>query len=260
LEETEKRSAKIVGEKEKLEHNLAALREQYDTLCAKYKKTVDKMKDGEKMNKILLDSKEKVDRKYKQLGLNYSKLVEKLSFLEEELKIAESMQKTKTSMESNQDSNSLLAELQCIDSMHSSESPRMRISIEDSNEDFYTPRCAERRLTYTPNAKSFFRDSENFVVVVGDSFLIPSTKDMRKEPYEEYFILTTQAVKMNSAYMDTVCVVPHLVLFEKAKNENVPFHKWHGWIESQLNNEYIQKLYRNKSYRFQGLKRLLKRF
>jgi len=72
---------------------------------------------------------------------------------------------------------------------------------------------------------------------------IPCSKVKRKDPTEEYFTLTTQAIKLNSPFMDTICTIPTQNLYQKALQERVPFHKWHLWIESQLNSYYIQQIY-----------------
>lgn len=70
----------------------------------------------------------------------------------------------------------------------------------------------------------------------------------RKDPSQEYFTLvtstqTTQAVKLNSPYMDAICTVPTRELYEKALRQGIPFHKWYVWIESQLTNCYLESLY-----------------
>jgi myosin heavy subunit len=77
-----------------------------------------------------------------------------------------------------------------------------------------------------------------------------STNTRRKDPSEEYFTLVTskqitQAVKLNSPYMDAICVIPPHELYQKALKEDIPFHKWHLWVESQLNSAYIQIVYKS---------------
>ena len=52
----------------------------------------------------------------------------------------------------------------------------------------------------------------------------------RKDPGEEYFALVpstqaSQAVKLNSPYMDAICTVPIKELYEKAVKNAIPFHK-----------------------------------
>lgn len=74
----------------------------------------------------------------------------------------------------------------------------------------------------------------------------------RKNPCEEYFILATQAVKMNSTYMDAICTIPTQVLYKKATTREVPFHKWHEWIEDELNSAYIQILFQRDLQRRLG--------
>lgn len=76
---------------------------------------------------------------------------------------------------------------------------------------------------------------------------------VRRDPGQEYFALVpstqaSQAVKLNSPYMDTICTVSTKELYEKALKTKVPFHKvkarqWHIWIESQLTNAYLESIY-----------------
>lgn len=220
------------------------MNEQYEQLCNKHKKTVDKLKELQRVQKIITDTNEKLEKKWKEARSVNEKLLDKLEKLEEDVKILEFSEKTKAS-DSNQEPNSLLFELQCLKVNDS-----FKESSLDSDEDFFSPknhpRCAKRQFTYTPNAKVQERYEYLSVVHYLDIFIPSKPKDTRKEPCEEYFILATQAIKMNSPHMDTICVIPHSVLFEKAKEDNIPFHKWHQWIETQLNFEYIQTLYKQK--------------
>lgn len=67
-----------------------------------------------------------------------------------------------------------------------------------------------------------------------------------KDPIKEYFVLLVQAVKLCSPYMDAICTIPTRQLYEKALKSNVPFHRWHVWVENQLTNAYVQGLYDNQ--------------
>lgn len=263
--ELERKYNRLLTEKDKLEQNYTNLKALNEKFMAKQKKTSEKLKDVEKMNKILMEAKEKSDKKLKQMSLNYAKMLEKAECLEEELKLAESQQKTKASInESVQESNSLLTELQNIDSSVSHETSNLKLCIDDPDDEQFFQRSPERRYSYTPNstpaAKCFFPCQSHFQITFYSSICIPSSKEIRRDPSEEYFTLATQAVKLNSPHMDTICVIPHVILYEKAKKEQVPFHKWHSWIETQLNYEYIQSLYRRKPNKLENFRRFLKRF
>jgi hypothetical protein len=65
------------------------------------------------------------------------------------------------------------------------------------------------------------------------------------DPVRHYFTLVTQAVKLCSPYMDHICTISTHKLYEKAQKQNVPFHKWHLWIERQLTNAYLSLKYGN---------------
>lgn len=66
------------------------------------------------------------------------------------------------------------------------------------------------------------------------------------DPIEDYFTLVTSSVKLNSPYMDTVCTISTKDLYSLALEQNIPFHKWHSWVENKLTNEYIQSVYEVK--------------
>lgn len=250
----ERKYSKVLGDKEKLEKNLNSSKNQYDLLWGKQKKTLDKLKELQKTQKIVLDTNEKLQKKLNRAKINNEKLLERVERLEEDVKIAENSQKTKAS-ETLQGSSSLLSELQLLQSPEDS----MKMMTEESEDDFFNPKVQERRFSYTPNAKF-----GNFVFGLGithcEPILIPSKlSNSRKDPDEEYFILATLAVKTNSQYMDTICVVPHSILYERVKKEGVPFSMWHVWIEKQLNFEYIKTLYRKKN-RMQRFRNFLSKF
>jgi myosin heavy subunit len=259
--ELEKKSTKFKAEKEKNERELIQTKENYQNLCNKHKRTVDKLRESERVQRIVLDNNEKLEKKYNQAKSNNEKLLEKVTKLmetieqlEEEAKVLED-QRTKNSG-SAQESNSLLYELQCLKETESGKS-------DESDEEFFSPqntlKSHEKRNTYTPNFRPQIYP-EFFETITYPFIEIPSKgKEIKKDPTEQYFILTVQAVKLNSPHMDTICVIPHATLFQKAISENIPFHKWHMWIETQLNFEYIQSLYQVKP-KSQGVRKFLKRF
>ena len=79
------------------------------------------------------------------------------------------------------------------------------------------------------------------------SIQISPEKVQRKSPPEEYFALSVQAVKMNSPHMDNIINASASQLYQKAIKMGIPFHKWHVWIESQLNSIYVQTIYKKNT-------------
>ena len=75
----------------------------------------------------------------------------------------------------------------------------------------------------------------------------------RPEPLEEYFLLVpltqaTQAVKLNSPHIDSICTVAPEVLYKQVNRENVPFQRvrgrqWHVWVENTLTAMYLEKVF-----------------
>ena len=43
--------------------------------------------------------------------------------------------------------------------------------------------------------------------------------------------------------MDVICVVSANNLYASAIKNDVPLHKWHTWVERQLNAAYLQSIY-----------------
>ena len=54
------------------------------------------------------------------------------------------------------------------------------------------------------------------------------------DPIEDYFTLVTSSVKLNSPYIDAICTIQTKDLYQMALEQNVPFHKWHYWVENKL--------------------------
>jgi hypothetical protein len=164
------------------------------------------------------------------------KLNEKLKKFEEEIKFFDSQQVTGTT-EWAQGSSSLMTEFQML------EIDEGRLSL-DSDEERFSPkflRSPDRFRTYSPRYTSMVQIPLLEITHELSLNLLPTPS--KRDPIEEYFILTAQAVKMNSPHMDRIGILPPSFLYHRAKEEQVPFHKWHIWIENQLNFEYIQHLY-----------------
>lgn len=65
----------------------------------------------------------------------------------------------------------------------------------------------------------------------------------RRDPVEEFFVLTVQCVKLNSPYIDNIARVDPSALYTKSKEERIPFNKWYSWIERQVASAYINDLF-----------------
>ena len=65
----------------------------------------------------------------------------------------------------------------------------------------------------------------------------------RRPVIEEYFGLTVLSVKLNSPYMESVCGIENKFLYKEAQKQMIPFHKWHGWVDEYLTEEYINSFY-----------------
>lgn len=69
----------------------------------------------------------------------------------------------------------------------------------------------------------------------------------RKDALEEYFRMTVLANKISHQDLDKVCQIKSKILYQTAKNKNVPFHEWQGWVEQQLNQSYLDSIYAHQN-------------
>mmetsp|Transcript_26624 Transcript_26624/g.26509 ORF Transcript_26624/g.26509 Transcript_26624/m.26509 type:complete len:118 (+) Transcript_26624:1351-1704(+) len=63
------------------------------------------------------------------------------------------------------------------------------------------------------------------------------------------------AMKVGHQDLDNVCHIKAKVLYKRCKDANIPFSEWHNWIENQLNNLYLKKIYENSSNNSKSLSR-----
>jgi len=64
-----------------------------------------------------------------------------------------------------------------------------------------------------------------------------------RDPMKEFFILTAQAVKLNSPYMNTILSLHINQLYDQVNKSNTPFYKWSQWIEDYLHRTIISRIY-----------------
>lgn len=153
----------------------------------------------------------------KHLEILHAKALGTVKKLEEELYIAENPTFSQTRTASDFQDQNLMKELESLEE-------DLPDSLKENSFKRYS--CVLMHLANQPG------------------IFIPSKHPgKRKDPIEEYFILSTQSVKMNSPYMDTVCSISTQNLYKKVKMLDIPFHKWHEWITKELNAAYIQMLY-----------------
>ena len=63
---------------------------------------------------------------------------------------------------------------------------------------------------------------------------------LNRDPMQEFFSLTCQAIKLTSPHMNTICTIDTQQLYQRANKLNVPFFKWSSWIEDFLNKEFLR--------------------
>lgn len=75
---------------------------------------------------------------------------------------------------------------------------------------------------------------------------------LNRDPMQEFFMLTCQAIKLNSTHMNTICTIDAMQLYKKVVKLDVPFFRWHQWIEDSLNKEFMRAVLRSRSSNNQG--------
>ena len=76
-----------------------------------------------------------------------------------------------------------------------------------------------------------------------------------RNPMKEFFVLTAQAVKLNSPYMETILNLHINEMYEQVLNSSTPFYKWSGWIEDYLHRTILSKIY-SEAFLKQNLKKI----
>ncbi|CAG9311262.1 unnamed protein product [Blepharisma stoltei] len=262
--ELERKLKRSFEEKNKMENQLQEVKEEYEKLDKKHCICMQKLKDLEGELEKCKDDKNEIEKKYEIMAIKFEKIRSQNEKLEEDLNVIENMNINRKANSRRQSRHmSLLNELECIENENGFEtleeceieekpspSPsngNYRIERSKTTTTRPEPKYQKGFISIASNGKeSFIFGKEKLCSIVNEgSVIIEGKKEKitRKDPAEEYFLLTTQTVKMNSPYMETICIIPAQTLYQKAIRDNIPFHKWHVWVESELNSAYIQSLY-----------------
>ena len=226
------------------EIELSEYKEVFARLEDKYNKLYDAQQQSEKCRQRQESVIESLDSQLKQLNSSYQRLKLHAERLEEEISILESREVQEKPKLNH--AISLQSELEVIlnESFELLSQPTY-IQGEESIEDllFMKPKHHHSNTQQT-RTSSLVSYSKLFSMYQERGIGIVPERLQRKKPPEEYFALTAQAVKMNSTHIENVCSISTEHLYEKAIKSGIPFHKWHLWIESQINAEYVQQLYK----------------
>ena len=241
LEKENKLSKDII---KSLEKELNTMKDKFKIIQEKLQETESKLKESEKKF-IELDIRlEDTQNELALISSKFQRLKLYTERLEEEISINENKKPPESFHFHHQ--SSLHSELSVLenleDSLHSS------FHYDESLDDVYNIKQINNYHCINPSTRytSIQSYSKLFTIKTSNHIKIYPSKSSRKQPSEEYFMLTTQIIKMNSPHMENICSVNTQLLYEKALHDEIPFHKWHEWIEKQLNNAYIQTLYKKK--------------
>lgn len=243
LEKDNRRLNEICSQKEK---QLNEYKDNFSKLETRYTKLQENYKESEKCRDIQAQEIEMLDTQVKLLTSRCERLQSLSSRLEEDLSMMKFSDNDTSAKPGMSHASSLHSELESLADEYDEIAFKSALgqgnnSIEDLL--FLKPSHIH---SHTPKTRtsSLFSNTRSFSISSGLGINISQTKGQRKKPPEEYFLLTVQAVKMNSPHMESVYSVSSQELYDNAIKQGIPFHKWHIWIESQLNLAYVQSLYK----------------
>lgn len=244
----EKANRKYTENCSKLETQLKNLSQDYQTLDSKHEtasKSLKKAKDqlSKTENELFtLENKYASLESELKLFCSYNKKLKlQVESLEEELSITGSKAASNTAHIHNQSSlHSELSILDIQDDFFYSTQP------DESLDDFFIKKPNLSSTRYT----SYQSVSRPFTTSTFNHIKIYPRSTSRKPAPEEYFYLTAQVIKMNSSNMENICSIPVKDLYDKVRQENIPFHKWHEWIEKRINEEYINQIFKKKNKKY----------
>lgn len=196
--------------------------EELSKSLRKSEKTANKLREQYAAE---LQTREETEILYDQLYDKHQKLLKISERQAEELEIVQNCKEQSEPVE-NIEGESLKSELETL----------------EENEEALD-QILKKTLTLPSNLKNSFKAVPRTLGVHKQQPIYIKRRSDRKSPCEEYFFLVTQAIKLNSPYMDTICTISPKHLFEIANKSEVPFHKWHLWIENQLNSAYLSNIY-----------------
>lgn len=191
----------------------------------------------------------------------YDALYEKHKFLlaltekqAEEIEIIQLASPKSASIPSHKESSSLHLELQDLEDLEVEDFE----NFSNDKAQIFTlnpepvDRSGKKNFTFPVSElrKSFRMAPRTLGIYKQFTILVPCIKSNRKPPSEEYFYLSTQAIKLNSMYLDSICTISPNTLYQTALKNDIPFHKWHIWIEKQLNAAYLTSIYKRDSRSF----------
>ena len=179
-------------------------------------------------------NKEEIERKYDEIYQTHQNLISHAERQADELELLQDISRTPVKQENphHSISDSLKIELASLEE-----------NLEDEFPDFVESYTKRFQIS-PPNVRNSFRAAPRSLGIYKQSSIIAEPRKARKSPSEEYFILVTQAIKLNSPYMDVICLVSPKSLYELAMRNDIPFHKWHIWVEKQLNASYLESIYK----------------
>jgi len=80
------------------------------------------------------------------------------------------------------------------------------------------------------------------------SFSNQTPADEEDGQEKTFFLLTLMAIKINSGQrMEKLLFLNSKLLWDQAKQEGVPFHKYHEWLEAQIVRKYISRKFENRA-------------
>ncbi|OMJ82971.1 hypothetical protein SteCoe_16182 [Stentor coeruleus] len=214
-------------ELEKVKFSLSSIESNYENLLKElnsYRKTSKKREEDLVLTQEQLQN---LGLRFDELHTKHQELIDHSEKLAEEIELIQASQAYRQPEHHARENKSLKIELEDLEE-----------TLEDTFPEFSEP------IKRTLSLRNSFRVGPRSLQITKSNEIHINSINIRKNPSEEYFFLTTQAIKLNSPYMDVICLESPKVLFDQAIKSNIPFHKWYEWIEKKLTAKYLESLYK----------------
>lgn len=215
--------------------SLSSIESNYENLLKELNTYRKSLKKREEDLALTQEQLKNLGLRFDELHQKHQELIEHSEKLAEELELIEASQAYRQPEYHTRENKSLKIELEDLEE-----------ALEDTSLEF--PETIKRTLSL----RNSFRVGPRSLQVIKICDIHINSINIRKNPSEEYFFLTTQAIKLNSPYMDIICLESPIALFNQAINSNIPFHKWYEWIEKKLTAKYLESLYKKPEIKNKG--------
>ncbi|CAI2364045.1 unnamed protein product [Moneuplotes crassus] len=126
-------------------------------------------------------------------------------------------------------------------------------TVENTLDSRISLKTIEEEKYQTTLQSNGFDDSSRFSRSDNSTFSFPRIIRTKGDALEDFFKMSVLANKIGHQDLDKVCHIKAKKLYKKCKETSIPFQDWHNWIEKQINDLYLKKIYENKANSHKGV-------